>query len=55
MHTFVQNFDADIITSRVMTSYIFFYKHNVYKHTEAQISKKTKHILSVFLSLIFVY
>ena len=39
-----------------LSQYIFvFYKHNVYKNTEAQIPKKTKHILSIFLSLIFVY
>ena len=30
-------------------------KHNVYKHIEAQIFRKTKHILSIFLSLIFFY
>ena len=50
------------ITGKIVTSNLesmikiylwttFFHKHNVYKHTEAQISKK----LSIFLSLIFVY
>ena len=34
--------------------HVFIYKHNVYKHTEAQIPKRYKHILSIFLSLIFV-
>ena len=26
----------------------FLYKHNDYKHTEAEISLKTKHIASIF-------
>ena len=32
--------------------HVFLYNHNIYKHNEAQISKKTNHILSIFLSLI---
>ena len=26
----------------------FFYKHNNYKHIEAEISEKSKHIVSIF-------
>ena len=28
----------------------FFYKHNDYKHIEAEISEKTRHIVSIFLA-----
>ena len=28
--------------------YTFFYKHNNYKHIEAEISEKSKHIVSIF-------
>ena len=31
-----------------------FHKQNIYEHNEAQIFKKTKHILSIFLSLVFL-
>ena len=28
--------------------HLFFYKHNNYKHIEAEISEKSKHIVSIF-------
>ena len=28
--------------------HLFFYKHNNYKHIEAEISEKFKHIVSIF-------
>ena len=31
--------------------HVFFYKHNVYKHTQPQFCQKNKHILSIFTSL----
>ena len=33
-------------------AYMFFYKHNVYKHTETWICLKNKHTISILLSLL---
>ena len=31
--------------------YMFFYKHNVYKHIQAQVQSKNNHMVSILLSL----
>ena len=35
-------------TSQFWGYTFFFYKHNNYKHIEAEISEKSKHIVSIF-------
>ena len=40
------------ITSVSENVYIFFsYKHNVYKHMQAQVQSKNKHMISILLSM----
>ena len=44
------------IKSSIIWYYMFFiYKHNVHKLNEAQISRKTLHILSIFLTLMIAF
>ena len=38
----------ELIMRHSCTVHLFFYKHNNYKHIEAEISEKSKHIVSIF-------
>ena len=38
-------------SNTIFSWYVFFYKHNVYKHIQAQVLSKNKHMISILLSL----
>ena len=51
VYQFLKNFSKEFFNFSIFQLHVFFYKHGVYKHIQAQVWWFFKHMLSIMLSL----